>query len=348
MKKSMLALAVLGAFAGTAAAQTSVVLYGIADVDLVYSEPGDNFAGGDDGKFLVRDGGGVGGKSGSRWGLRISEDLGSGLRAYANIESGFNLDDGSPADATRTFNRQAYVALGHKEFGDLRIGRQDTIARTLAAFYDPSDKGQIKIDEAGLYEPFGQRTDNTVAYLSPSFGGFQLLANVAAGEGAPNARYQGIAGTFRSGPIAAAISYEEFHQDDSYNKAFSIGGNYDFGFAKLFAAYQKTDEPGSRGGTPLSVTKSGVGPQEVDDKDFWTVGASVPLGNIVILANYSEADHDLVGGGSADLKKAGIAVEYSLSKRTMLYSAYTYRGGDMADRLAAQQELTALGIRHTF
>jgi predicted porin len=86
----------------------------------------------------------------------------------------------------------------------------------------------------------------------------------------------------------------------------------------------------------------------VDEKDFWTVGASVPLGNITIMANYQEADHDLVGGGSADLKKAAIAVEYSLSKRTLVYSAYTYRGGDLADRLAAQQELTALGIRHTF
>ena len=346
MKKSMLALAVLGAFAGAAAAQTSVTLYGIADVDLVYSEPGDNFAGGDDGKFLVRDGN-TAGKSGSRWGLRISEDLGNGLRAYANIESGFLIDSGSPADPDRTFNRQSYVALGHKEFGDLRIGRQDTIHRTLATFYDPSDRGQIKIDEAFLYEVSGSRTDNTVAYLSPSWGGFQLLANVAAGEGAPNARYEGIAATFRSGPIAVAAGYEEFHQDGTYNKAWSVGGNYNFGFAKLFAAYQKTDEPGSRGGTTLQVNEDGT-PENVDEKDFWTVGTSIPLGNITILANYSQAEHDLVGGGSADLKKAGIAVEYALSKRTLVYSAYTYRGGDLADRLAAQQELTALGIRHTF
>ena len=347
MKKSMLALAVLGTFAGAAAAQTSVTLYGIADVDLVYSEPGDNVAGGnDDGKFLVRDGGAQG-KSGSRWGLRISEDLGNGLRAYANLESGFNLDDGSPADPTRTFNRFAYVALGHKDFGDVRVGRYDTISRTLAAFYDPSDKGQIKIDETGLYEVFGSRTDNTVAYLSPSWGGFQLLANVAAGEGAPNARYEGVAGTFRSGPIALAASYEQFHQDGSYNKAWSVGGNYNFGFAKLFVGYQQTDEPGNRAGATLSVNEDGTS-REVDDKDFWTVGASVPLGNITILANYSQATHDYVDGGDADLQKAGIAIEYALSKRTLVYSAYTYRGGDLADRLAAQQELTALGIRHTF
>ena len=346
MKKSMLALAVLGAFAGAASAQTSVTLYGIADVDLVYSEPGDNFDGGDDGKFLVRDGGAQG-KSGSRWGLRISEDLGDGLRAYANIESGFNLDDGSPADPNRTFNRQSYVALGHKALGDLRIGRQDTISRTLAAFYDPSDKGQIKIDEANLFNVLGSRTDNTVAYLSPSWGGFQLLGNVAAGEGAPNARYEGIAGTFRSGPIAVAVSYEEFHQDGSYNKAYSVGGNYNFGFAKLFAGYQKTDEPGNRAGATFQVNPDGTS-RDVDEKDFWTVGASIPLGNITILTNYSEATHDFKGGGDADFKKAGIAVEYSLSKRTLVYSAYTYRGGDLADRLAAQQELTALGIRHTF
>jgi len=158
-----------------------------------------------------------------------------------------SLMDGTAADPTRTFNRFASVALGHKDFGDVRVGRYDTISRTLAAFYDPSDKGQIKIDETGLYEVFGSRTDNTVAYLSPSWGGFQLLANVAAGEGAPNARYEGVALTFRSGPIAVAAGYEEFHQDDTYNKAWSIGGNYNFGFATLFAAYQKTDEhPGQQ------------------------------------------------------------------------------------------------------
>lgn len=349
MKKSMLALAVLGAFAGTAAAQTSVTLYGLGDVNIVYSKPGDNAAGGDDGRFLVRDGGAQG-KGGSRWGLRVSEDLGAGLRAYANLESGFNIDSGSAADPDReVFNRQAYVALGSKTLGDLRLGRQDTISRTLAAYFDPSDKGQIKIDETGLYEVFGSRVDNDVTYLSPSFGGFQLQASVAAGEGAPNARYQGVAGTFRSGPIALAIGYEQFDQDDRYNKALSIGGNYNFGFAKIFAAYQKVKDPGSRGNPVFGVDTDGVAPLEtVDDRDWWTVGASVPLGQITLMANYQQAEHDLEGGGDQDLKKAGIAVEYALSKRTLVYSAYTYRGGDLADRLAAQQEFTILGLRHAF
>jgi GBP family porin len=347
MKKSMLALAVLGAFAGTAAAQTSVTLYGLADVNVVYSEPGDNTEGGDDGRFLVRDGGAQG-KGGSRWGLRISEDLGSGLRAYANLESGFNIDSGSAADPNReVFNRQAYVALGSKTLGDLRIGRQDTISRTLAAYFDPSDKGQIKIDDVALYEVFGSRVDNDVTYLSPSFGGFQLQASVAAGEGSPNARYQGLAGTFRSGPIALAIGYEEFDHDDTYNKAFSVGGNYNFGFAKIFAGYQKVKDPGARNGTVFQVNESGTA-EDVEDRDFWTVGASVPLGQITILANYSQAKHDFEDGGDADLKKAGIAVEYALSKRTLVYSAYTYRGGDISDRLDIQQEFTILGLRHSF
>ena len=347
MKKSMLALAVLGAFAGTAAAQTSVTLYGLGDVNIVYSKPGDNAPGGDDGKFLVRDGGAQG-KGGSRWGLRVSEDLGGDLRAYANLESGFNIDTGAAADPDRqVFNRQAYVALGSKTYGDLRIGRQDTISRTIAAFYDPSDKGQIKIDDTALFEVFGSRVDNDVTYLSPSFGGFQVQASVSAGEGAPNARYQGLAATFRSGPIALAATYEEFDQDDHYNKTWSVGGNYNLGFAKLFAGYQHVKDPGNRGGTVFSVNEDGTS-RDVDKRNWWTVGASVPLGQITLLANYQQAKHDYDDGGDADIKKAGIAVEYALSKRTLLYSAYTYRGGDLADRLAIQQEFTILGMRHSF
>ncbi|MEO6364126.1 MAG: porin, partial [Caldimonas sp.] len=76
MKKSLLALAVLGTFAGVASAQSSVTLYGTVDMA---------------GTFVKNDGSSrrlslaTNGINSSQLGFRGVEDLGGGLKA------GFNL-----------------------------------------------------------------------------------------------------------------------------------------------------------------------------------------------------------------------------------------------------------------
>ncbi|MFP5413339.1 MAG: porin, partial [Gammaproteobacteria bacterium] len=92
MKKSLLALAVLGAFAGAAAAQTNVTLYGIADAGIGWTDTDKANA---DGIARVVSGT----QSTSRFGIRGSEDLGGGLKATFNIEAGVNWDTGA-ADST--------------------------------------------------------------------------------------------------------------------------------------------------------------------------------------------------------------------------------------------------------
>jgi predicted porin len=90
MKKLVMAAAVLGAFAGTAQAQTSVTLYGIADGDVRFDHT--NL-----GTLKSLD---SGGESGSRWGIRGTEDLGGGLKANFIFEQGFDLSDNSVAQGS--------------------------------------------------------------------------------------------------------------------------------------------------------------------------------------------------------------------------------------------------------
>lgn len=348
MNKSILALAVLGAFAGAASAQSSVTLYGRAEANVTYVKPGDAVGGGDE-LWRMYDGGDNSGIGGSRWGLRGTEDLGGGLRAYFVLESGFRLDDGT---APGGFNRQSYVAVGSKTLGDIRLGRQETISRLINSGYsDVSSIGELKIDElvAGstgrqLFQTFGQRQNNVVNYLTPVFGGFQVSAQVGAGEGT-QARYQGVMASYAAGPLKVALGYEEYDkfgaQTSTYNKVFNVGANYNFGFATLFAGYQDGSDLGSQ-------TTGVIG--SARDSQAYTVGVLVPVGALAIRAVYTNVDYDLTAGGSADIQKYGVSVRYALSKRTTLYSAVTDRTGSGAleDSFSAKTEFTLLGVAHTF
>lgn len=126
MKKALLALAVLGAFTGTASAQTNVTIYGLLDAGIRYR---DNGAADNNTTWGVDSGQ----ASSSRLGLRGTKDLGSSLSAIFTLESGLNLDDGTLGQGiagsantpamTRLFGRQAFVGLAGN-FGAVKFGRQ--------------------------------------------------------------------------------------------------------------------------------------------------------------------------------------------------------------------------------
>jgi predicted porin len=95
---------------GAAHAQNSVTLYGLIDEGVNFT----NNAGS----------GSAGNAAGSRWGVRGSEDLGSGLSAIFRLEGGFNASNGEFGQEGRLFGRQAYVGLQSDRYGTLTLGRQ--------------------------------------------------------------------------------------------------------------------------------------------------------------------------------------------------------------------------------
>ena len=125
MKKIRIALAVSVALAATAAhAQTSVTLYGLIDAGITYT----NNVGGSSRVALAS-----GNISGSRFGLRGTEDLGGGLKALFVLENGFNVNNGTLGQGGRMFGRQAYVGLSSNSFGRPARNTPSPIAIQLAS-----------------------------------------------------------------------------------------------------------------------------------------------------------------------------------------------------------------------
>ena len=128
MKKSLFALAAVGAFAGAAQAQSSVTVYGILDVGYIGGNQRGlaSAAGGATAKGNYNNIGSSA-ESTSRLGFRGTEDLGGGLRAFFTIETGLQ-----PTNATvSTFNnRQTFVGLGQKGIGQISFGTQYTPIHT--------------------------------------------------------------------------------------------------------------------------------------------------------------------------------------------------------------------------
>ncbi len=179
MKKATLALAVLAASTSAAWAQSSVTLYGIVDVGVRYTS---NANAGTSTKTVV-----PGGMSQSRLGVNITEDMGGGLKALANLEHRLQSDTGA-VSGNPDFWRQAWVGLQSSEFGQIRLGRQynilfDLYTSTFASFrYSPYIEAYKP--EIGL--AMTARQDNMVKYLV-QVGNVYGEVQISAGEGASGA-----------------------------------------------------------------------------------------------------------------------------------------------------------------
>jgi predicted porin len=116
MKKSLLAAALLSAFAISAHAQSSVTLYGLIDTGLVYTN---NQFGHSNWQLNSSS------TQNTVFGLKGSEDLGGGLHAIFKLEQGFLLNNGAQAFSGLGFGSQAWVGLQSDPYGGIQhVGRQ--------------------------------------------------------------------------------------------------------------------------------------------------------------------------------------------------------------------------------
>ncbi len=137
----------------------------------------------------------------SRFGFRGSEDLGGGLKAIFNLESGINLDTGASVSATKLFDRAAIVGL-QGDWGTVTAGRQTTVLAEVVSAVDPlgsrfasfnPNVGIAALSAHRLATEFGPagsttgayRLDNSVKYVG-RFSDFSVRAMHAFGEQAGN------------------------------------------------------------------------------------------------------------------------------------------------------------------
>ena len=358
MFKPMATLVMLGSVAGTAAAQSSVTLYGLVDLSVLYARSGDLSPLAGNNTTRLADGTVFG--PGSRWGLRVNEDLGSGLSARAVLEGGFFADTGMLAQGGRGFGRQAFVALNSTAVGELRLGRQYTLLdETLA---QSNALGNTTVLNPGGVTTFGTgtlptfidqpRVDNAVQYLSPTIGGFQLQAMIAPGEKV-NDRYQAIKGSYTAGPLNLYAAYEWSKAltvppggDSTVNKIFQLSANYNFDVFTLYGGYQKGKDLAMGVGLQVGTLELPGLTGPVTDSESYTVSVKVPMGAWAVMPIYNHAKYSN-SSGDVDYGKYGVAATYNLSKLTLLYGAVALSHGDL-DEFVNDKRAIQIGLRKAF
>jgi predicted porin len=359
MIKPLATLIALGTFATTAAAQTSVTLYGQVDLSVQHLRSGDRSPMA--GKNMTRLADGTTYGPGSRWGIRVSEDLADGLKAGVVIESGFNADTGLLGQGGRGFGRQSYISLSSASAGELRLGRQYMLHDEVLPVTSPvggvtaMNPGGVYTLSSGTIQPFidGPRIDNAVQYLSPIMNGFRLQAMIALGEGVQDL-YKGLKASYTNGPFNTAASYEESKArvapaggDSTANKVLEIGANYDFDIVRLFGGYQQGKNLTTGAGTQMgTLTMPGLAGAATDLKAY-NVGASKQVGAANLVANYTRSRFSNASGADATIGRLGFGATYALSKQTSIYGVVAVAAGDLKNSVNEKQ-VYQLGLRKLF
>lgn len=354
-KISLLTAAALLA-AGTAQAQSSVVLYGLIDLAVDHYKAGS--ASGAGNVWKLNDGV-VNGLNGSRWGVRVSEDLGGGLKANAVLESGLSADTGALGQGGLAFGRQVFVGFSQASLGELRVGRQYILSDSVMGMTNPYGNASVAnpgtaSTNAGRNLPLwlnAPRANNVVQLATPNLGGFTGSVQIAPGEGTAD-RFHGVKLGFGSGAFNIAASYEWNESRTTgadVNKSFTFGANYNFGPLKLLGGLQMNQDlalgsgNGAFTGANLIVTHAGPS-FTADEINGYTLGVQVPVDRFTFGANYTGVKYENAAGANATLGKAALMGWYTLSKSTFLYSGLSFSTGDLKDYIAENRVFQA-GIR---
>lgn len=313
MKKSLLALAVLGAFAGGASAQSSVTLFGVVDVNARYVDNGG-------GKQYQM---GQDGISSSRLGFRGTEDLGGGMAASFWLEGAINPDIGTAGG--QSWQRRSTVSLSGK-FGEARFGRDYTATFWNATIFDPfgtnglGSSGNIflvvpAVPTGGSFNTL-VRANNMMAYFLPSgiAGGLYGQVQVAAGENAVGNKYMGGRIGYAAGPFNVAAAYGKTEVTSAVDgDVWNIGGSWNFNFMQLSGYYGDLSVGG------LTQTN-------------WYIGASAPIGLWTVRGTYGNVARKGIDYGvdinAMDAQQIAVGFQYDLSKRTAFYGTYSKIAND--------------------
>ncbi|MEO8152028.1 MAG: porin [Rhizobacter sp.] len=359
IKKTILASAALLVVAGTAHAQSSVTLYGLIDLAV------DNYKSGSQtglGSVWKLNDGVVNGFNGSRWGVRVSEDLGGGLKANALMEGGLSADTGALGQGGLGFGRQVYVGLSSASAGEVRLGRQYILEDSVMGQSNPFGNAAVNNQGTGVTNmgkalPFwlnAPRANNVVQYQTPTMGGFYAAAQLAPGE-ATTDRFHGVKLAYGTSSLNVAMAYEwnkSRATGENTNKSLTIAANYNFGPVKLLGGIQRDSEltttagNGSFTGANLLVT-DGAGTFTAAKIGGYTLGVEIPTGAMTWGINYSGVKYESVAGRTSTLGKAAFTGRYSLSKNTFLYAGFHMSTGDLKDYITEQRVIQA-GLRMTW
>ncbi len=360
MKKTLIALAAL---ASTAAfAQSTVTLSGRIDVGTSSLKTDTTaFGSSTTTSSKVTD---LTGAQGVRTGSRItfsgSEDLGGGLRAGFNLETGLNPTDDASLISGST--RTGMVSLSGG-FGSVAIG---TYLNSMDATrgYSASTAGVAggdflaraaggtqaqNVTGAAAATPIGinGRSRNAVAYTSPNFSGVTVTAglvnqkNVTAGQKDAGTL---LSAAYNAGPLSARVTVANAKRSNSVSGAqigkqsdTAFGVSYDIGMAKPYFVYESAKLDGATS-TELKVAS-------------YELGATFPMGALTPYVAIGSGSHKNAAGTKIAKSSAfQVGTLYNLSKRTYVYAAFGQDKdkGQVAGTNQVKRSGYAAGLVHQF
>ena len=380
MKKTLAAVAVLGAFAGSALA-ADVQLYGLIDTGLQYLHSDIDMANKDaTDRFSMESGM----ASGSRFGFKGTEDLGNGLTVGFVLENGFTSDDG--AEKGVFFDRESSLFL-QGGFGKVAFGHMGSINNGTSSW---GKYGMISAfgtcwgdyaAQAGTWAMGAGLWDNMISYQTPTFAGFTVYAQYAMGNAgvgkveneSSSDRYYALGATYANGPLNLYLAVDSINYasvtptDQGYTNVpnvddsltVTLGGNFDFEVVKLFAGAQYFDE------IKLSNMKGAV---QLENTGFatkmegWSLGvsASIPAAGGTVLVGAAYLDAEAAGSVTGEAKDdelnrwiVSAGYDYPFSKRTDVYGVVTYNQDQMDSKTATNDRDPSVygvmvGLRHKF
>jgi predicted porin len=275
--------------------------------------------------------------SSSRLIFKANEDLGGGLKAAMNVETGM-----SRTASTSIGDRQFNLSLSGG-FGSVLVGRTDSMVKSVYDAFDVAGSNNMvgSVDSLDAATNATTTRDVTVRYTTPAMSGVSvsvgLMENTNETTGAVTAETNTgaeIGLKVSMGPLAAALAYRDVENTSATASAdfkdMGLGASYDLGAAKLTLQYFDTENKNK-----LTNAKT--------EEQFTAVGVLVPLGAVSVYASYVDGESK-TGATKRDREGYQIGAKYALSKRTYAYLAY----GDEESKGSTEKTQTAIGVVHSF
>lgn len=295
----------------------------------------------------------------SRFGFKGNEDLGAGLSAVFTLENGFFPQNGTAAAGGGIFGRQSFVGLASETWGTVTLGRQyDFMAGGLYQ-YGNADMGGVYAFHHGDYDHVGgnERTDNSVKYVSPVWGGFHFGAmygftDLTAAPSDPAQRVVSAGAYYDHGNFSAIASFANL-SDVVINPGANLGVSTIFGL------------PATGNITAQKITIAGIGASyllgpvkirgEVTDVKMYYNGhaASMPTYDAVLTYQFNPAAWLSGGAQRSTLGGAGwtqytASYVYALSKRTTVYATVNFQKASGTAKNAIMDTLTPSSSKTEF
>lgn len=378
MKKSLIAMSVLGAFVAGSATAANVEIYGLINPALMFTSSNGDYDGAETkNQFSMEEGK----EFGSRWGLRGMEEISPDFKVGFVLESGFRSDTGAlgaARDTGRIFDRESHIDL-HTKFGKFQFGRMPLFGSVLGAdglfrAIDPLFANYtFAFGSGSVTASDWTRVDNAISYVTPTFAGLTGYAMYSfKNDGTTDAeeskaesdRYASLALRYQNGSLEAVLVTDmtmygsvdkKDHEEAGADNGFTVtlGGNYEFsnGFKLIaFAQYFKDQwlNTNARAGVTfdgVDYITGGNGYGFVDGYGV-SLGANYPLGGGTIKGQIAYRDMDNTNDVDFNRWFVALGYDYPLSKRTSFF-AMTGFTQEKVENNRTNKEATPYGFEFT-